>query len=66
MIFQSMFIKYCFSTIRTLGPFYILRKDVWNAGFPENRNILFTLFVNAILVCNFPIVKKNIVKMNRS
>ena len=66
MIFQSMFIKYCFSTIRTLGPFYILRKYVWNAGFPENRNILFTLFVNAILVCNVPIVKKNIVKMIRS
>ena len=66
MMFQSMFIKYCFSTIRTLGTFYILRKDVWNAGFSENRNILFTLFVNAILVCNFPIVKKNIVKMIRS
>ena len=62
MIFQSMFIKYCFSTIRTLGPFYILCKDVWNAGFPENRNILFTLFVNAILVCNVPIAKKDIVK----
>ena len=26
----------------------ILCKDVWNAGFSENRNILFTLFVNAI------------------
>jgi len=66
MIFQSMFIKYCFSTIRTLGPFYILRKDVWNAGFPENRNIVFTLFVNAILLCNFLILEKNIVKMIRS
>ena len=44
---------------------YLLRKDVWNAGFSENRKILFTLFVNAILVCNVPIVKKNIVKMNR-
>ena len=65
-MFQFMFIKCCFSTIRTLGTFYILRKDVWNAGFSENRNILFTLFVNAILVCNFPIVEKNIVKMIRS
>ena len=45
---------------------FILRKDVLNVGFSDNRNILFTLFVNAILVCNVPIVKKNIVKMNRS
>ena len=64
-MFQFMLIKYCFSTIRTLGTFYILRKDVWNVGFSENRKKLFTLFVNAILVCNVPIVKKNIVKMNR-
>ena len=33
VIFQSMFIKYCFSTRRTLGTIQILRKDVWNAGF---------------------------------
>ena len=59
MIFQSMFIKYCFSTLRTLGRIYILGKDIWNGGFPENREILFTLFVNAIFVCNVPIVKKN-------
>ena len=44
---------------------YVLRKDVWDAGFSENRKILFTLFVNAIFVCNVPIVKKNIVKKNR-
>ena len=44
---------------------YLTRKNVWNVGFSENRKILFTLFVNAILVCNVPIVKKNIVKMNR-
>ena len=65
VMFQFMFIKYCFSTIRTLGTFYILRKDLWTTGFSENRKILFTLFVNAILVCNVPIVKKIIVKMNR-
>ena len=64
-MFQFMLIKYCFSTIRTLGTFYILRKDVWNVGFSENRKKLFSLFVNGILVCNVPIVKKNIVKMNR-
>ena len=64
-MFQSMFIKYCFSTRRTLGRIYILRKDVWNAGFSENRKIPVTLFMNVILVCNVPIVKKNIVKMNR-
>ena len=64
-MFQSMFIKYCFSTIRTLGTFYLLRRDVWNAGFSENRKILFFLFVNAIFVCNVPIVKNNIVKKNR-
>ena len=49
VIFQSMFIKYCFSTKRTLGRIYILLIDVWNGGFPENRKILFTLFVNVIL-----------------
>ena len=64
-MFQFMFIKYCFSTIRTLGTFYILLKDIWNAGFSEKRKILFNLFVNAIFVRNVPIVKKNIVKKNR-
>ena len=64
-MFQFMLIKYCFSTIRTLGTFYILRKDVWNVRFSENRKKLFTLFVNAIFVCNVPILKKNIVKKNR-
>ena len=64
-MFQFMFIKYCFSTIRTLRTFYILRKDVWNAGFSKNIKILFTLFMNVILICNVPIVKKNIVKINR-
>ena len=49
----------CFSTIRTLGTFYILRKDIWNAGFSENQKILVTLFANAIFVCNVPILKKN-------
>ena len=44
---------------------YVLRKDVWDAGFSENKRILFTLFVNALFVCNVPIVEKNIVKMNR-
>ena len=44
---------------------YVLRKDEWDAGFSENRKMLFTLFVNAIFVCNVPIVKKNIVKKNR-
>ena len=58
-MFQSMFIKYCFSTIRTLWRIYTLRKDVWNGVFPENRKVLFTKFVNAIFVCNVPIVIKN-------
>ena len=44
---------------------YVLRKYVWDAGFSENRKIVFTLFVNDIFVCNIPIVKKNIVKKNR-
>ena len=44
---------------------YVLRKDRWDAGFSENKKILFTLFVNAIFICNVPIVKKNIVKKNR-
>ena len=38
---------------------YPVGKDIWNGGFPENREILFTLFVNAIFVCNVPNVKKN-------
>ena len=41
---------------------YVLHKDVWDAGFSEDRKILSTLFVNAIFVCNVPIVRKNIVK----
>ena len=44
---------------------YVLRKDVWDAEFSENKKILFTLLVNAIFVSNVPIVKKNIVKKNR-
>ena len=64
-MFQSMFIKYCFSTRRTLGTIFILCIDVCNAGFSEDRKILFTLFMNVILVYNVPIVKKNIVKINR-
>ena len=44
---------------------YILHKDLWDAGFSGNRKILFSLFANAIFVCNVPIVKKNIVKKNR-
>ena len=58
-MFQFMFINYCFSTIRTLGTFYILCKDVWNVGFSENRKIPFILSMKVILVCNVPIVKMN-------
>ena len=44
---------------------YVLCKDVCDTGFSENKKILFTLFVYAVL-CNVPIVKKNIVKKNRA